>query len=93
MAQSKTAIVMKLSVKARTAEVKLTVPGEGGYAAVVRVRERSSGRVCVVKKIHNAFATAADAQRVVREVAYQRAADHPNIVPLLGAYAAAVHSQ
>ena len=36
--------------------------GEGGYAVVLQVRERSSGRVCVIKKIHNAFATAEDAQ-------------------------------
>lgn len=60
--------------------------GEGGYAVVLRVRERTSGKVCVVKKINNAFANAEDAQRVFREVAYQRSASHPNLLPLSACY-------
>lgn len=60
--------------------------GEGGYAVVLRVRERSSGSIRVIKKINDAFASDEDAQRVVREVAYQRAVSHPNILPLIGCF-------
>lgn len=57
--------------------------GSGGYAVVVSVRVKASGETRVVKKIHDAFFNAADAQRCFREVAFQSAADHPNLLPLL----------
>lgn len=60
--------------------------GEGGYADVLSVRERSSGAIRVFKKIRNAFVSAEDAQRVVRELAWQKAASHPNLLPVLGAF-------
>ena len=61
--------------------------GVGGYAAVLRVRERGTGKICVIKKIQNAFASGPeDAQRVVREIGYQAHACHPNVLPLLGAF-------
>ena len=56
--------------------------GSGGYAVVLGVREHASGELRVIKKINDAFYTAADAQRCFREVAYQRAADHPNLLPV-----------
>jgi serine/threonine protein kinase len=60
--------------------------GEGGYAVVLRVRERASGKLCVLKKINDAFSNAEDAQRVFREVAYQRSVRHPNLLPLSACY-------
>jgi len=56
--------------------------GQGGYAVVFGVRENASGQLRVIKKINDAFFNAVDAQRCFREVAFQRAADHPNILPL-----------
>ena len=40
----------------------------------------------VIKKIHDAFGNATDAQRVFREVAFQRSAAHPNLLALHGAF-------
>jgi len=60
--------------------------GQGGYASVVAVRERTTGSSHVIKVINNAFAGSEDAQRVVREVAYQRSVTHPNLLPLTEAF-------
>ena len=57
--------------------------GSGGYGVVVSVCDKASGEMLVVKKISDAFICAADAQRCFREVAFQKVADHPNILPLL----------
>ena len=59
--------------------------GEGGYAIVLSVREKATGEVRVIKEINDAFRNATDAQRTFREVAYQRAAQHPNLLPLISA--------
>ena len=57
--------------------------GAGGYGVVVSVCDKASGEMLVVKKISDAFICAADAQRCFREVAFQKAANHPNLLPLL----------
>jgi serine/threonine protein kinase len=61
----------------------LATLGKGGYAVVVSVRHRESGQRFVVKKILNWAAGDVDAQRTVREVAFQRWAAHPNLLALV----------
>jgi len=57
--------------------------GQGGYAVVWRARRASDGGTVVIKKILDVFSNAIDAQRVFREVMYQREANHPCLLTLL----------
>uniref|UniRef100_A0A7S3C1I1 Mitogen-activated protein kinase n=1 Tax=Haptolina ericina TaxID=156174 RepID=A0A7S3C1I1_9EUKA len=63
--------------------------GMGGYAVVWRATEQKSGRAVVIKKILDAFTNDTDAQRVFREIMYQRAANHPSLLKLISLWRAA----
>ena len=60
--------------------------GEGGYAVVYAAAAVTSGAPVVVKHIVAPWRNATDAQRTFREIMHQRDANHPNLLPLLGAW-------
>src|SRR5438105_11116422 len=53
--------------------------GSGGYAEVYRVAKRETGEVVALKRLIRM----AECARFKREIAVQRAINHPNVMPVL----------
>lgn len=56
--------------------------GRGNYGVVWKAIDRRNRAKVAIKKINNAFATAIDAQRTLREILILKEMEHPNIMKL-----------
>ena len=62
---------------------KLDVVGEGTYGTVYKVRDRTNGRICAMKKIKMDCEKEGFPITALREIRLLKQMDHPNIVNLI----------